>query len=166
MDIQLILMQLLSGAVLGAVLVMMALGFTIIFGMLGVVNFAHGALFMIGAYAGLAVAAETGSFWWALLVAPIAVGALGLLIERFLIRPLYHRPAEDSILLTFGLGYVLVEAVRIVFGNDGIPFSRPRRQHHLAHRPRDGDDLDVRPNGSHPVDQAAGPLRQGRSLGV
>lgn len=125
MDTQLILMQLLSGAVLGAVLVMTALGFTIIFGMLGVVNFAHGALFMIGAYAGLAVAVQTGSFWWALLVAPIAVGALGLLIERFLIRPLYHRPPEDFILLTFGLGYVLVEAVRIVFGNDGIPFPTP-----------------------------------------
>ncbi len=119
MDTQLILMQLLSGTVLGAVLVMTALGFTIIFGMLGIVNFAHGALFMIGAYAGL------GSFWWALLVAPIAVGTLGLLIERFLIRPLYHRPPEASILLTFGLGYVLVEAVRIVFGNDGIPFSPP-----------------------------------------
>ncbi|MBX9589681.1 MAG: branched-chain amino acid ABC transporter permease [Hyphomonadaceae bacterium] len=125
MDVQLIAMQLLSGAVLGAVLVMTALGFTIIFGMLGVVNFAHGALFMIGAYAGVAVAMQTGSFWWALLVAPLAVGALGLLIERFLIRPLYNRPADDPILLTFGLGYVLVEVVRIVFGNDGIPFSTP-----------------------------------------
>jgi branched-chain amino acid transport system permease protein len=125
MDLQLIAMQLLSGTVLGAVLVMTALGFTIIFGMLGVVNFAHGALFMVGAYAGVAVATSTGSFWWALLIAPLAVGALGLLIERFLIRPLYKRPADDPILLTFGLGYVLVEGVRIVFGNDGIPFSTP-----------------------------------------
>ncbi|KAB2912634.1 MAG: branched-chain amino acid ABC transporter permease [Hyphomicrobiaceae bacterium] len=125
MDLQLIAMQLLSGAVLGAVLVMTALGFTIIFGMLGVVNFAHGALFMVGAYAGVAVAMQTGSFWWALLVAPIAVGAIGLLIERLLIRPLYSRPPDDPILLTFGLGYVLVEGVRIVFGNDGIPFSTP-----------------------------------------
>ncbi len=125
MDPQLIAMQLLSGAVLGAVLVMTALGFTIVFGMLGVVNFAHGALFMVGAYAGVAVAMQTGSFWWALLVAPIAVGAIGLLIERLLIRPLYSRPPDDPILLTFGLGYVLVEGVRIVFGNDGIPFSTP-----------------------------------------
>lgn len=125
MDLQLIAMQLLSGAVLGAVLVMTALGFTIIFGMLGVVNFAHGALFMVGAYAGVAVAMQTGSFWWALLLAPIAVGILGLLIERFLIRPLYGRPVDDPILLTFGLGYVLIEVVRIVFGNDGIPFSTP-----------------------------------------
>jgi branched-chain amino acid transport system permease protein len=125
MDLQLIAMQLLSGAVLGAVLIMTALGFTIIFGMLGVVNFAHGALFMVGAYAGVAVAMSTGSFWWALLLAPIAVGVLGLLIERFLIRPLYGRPVDDPILLTFGLGYVLIEGVRIVFGNDGIPFSTP-----------------------------------------
>jgi branched-chain amino acid transport system permease protein len=125
MDLQLIAMQLLSGAVLGAVLIMTALGFTIIFGMLGVVNFAHGALFMVGAYAGVAVAMSTGSFWWAMLLAPIAVGALGLLIERFLIRPLYGRSIDDPILLTFGLGYVLIEGVRIVFGNDGIPFSTP-----------------------------------------
>lgn len=125
MDLQLIAIQLLSGVVLGAVLVMTALGFTIIFGMLGVVNFAHGALFMVGAYAGVAVAMQTGSFWWALLLAPILVGVIGLTIERFLIRPLYGRPADDQILLTFGLGYVLVEAVRIVFGTDGIPFSTP-----------------------------------------
>lgn len=125
MDMQLIGMQLLSGAVLGAILVMTALGFTIIFGMLGVVNFAHGALFMIGAYVGVAIAEQTGSFWWALLVAPLAVGLIGLLIERLLIRPLYNRPPDDSILLTFGLGYILVEGVRIVFGNDGIPFSTP-----------------------------------------
>lgn len=125
MDLQLIAMQLLSGAVLGAVLIMTALGFTIIFGMLGVVNFAHGALFMVGAYAGVAVAMSTGSFWWALLLAPLAVGALGLLIERFLIRPLYGRSVDDPILLTFGLGYVLIEGVRIVFGNDGIPFATP-----------------------------------------
>ena len=125
MDGSLIAMQLLSGAVLGAVLIMTALGFTIIFGMLGVVNFAHGAFFMIGAYVGVAVAMRTGSFWLALLVAPVAVGALGLLVERFLIRPLYTRSPDDSILLTFGLGYVLVEAVRIIFGTDGIPFSVP-----------------------------------------
>ncbi|HEX6001888.1 MAG TPA: branched-chain amino acid ABC transporter permease [Hyphomicrobiaceae bacterium] len=125
MDASLIAMQLLSGAVLGAVLVMTAIGFTIVFGMLGVVNFAHGALFMVGAYAGVAVAESTGSFWLALLVAPIAVGAIGLAIERFLIRPLYNRSPDDPILLTFGLGYVLIEGVRIVFGNDGIPFSTP-----------------------------------------
>jgi len=125
MDAQLVAMQLLSGVSLGAVLIMTALGFTIIFGMLGVVNFAHGALFMIGAYAGLFIAERTGSFWWALLLAPIGVGVLGLLIERLLIRPLYGRSPDDPILLTFGLGYVLVEGVRMLFGSDGVPFSTP-----------------------------------------
>lgn len=125
MTIELIAMQLFSGLALGAILIMVALGLSIIFGMLGIVNFAHGALFMIGAYAGLYVAKMTGSFWWALLVAPILIGAFGMLIERLLIRPLYGRSPDDPLLLTFGLGYVLVEAVRIVFGTEGIPFSTP-----------------------------------------
>ncbi|MEP9353751.1 branched-chain amino acid ABC transporter permease [Xanthobacter sp. KR7-65] len=125
MDLELILMQLFSGLALGAILVMVALGLTIVFGMLGIVNFAHGALFMVGAYAGLWIAAQTGSFWWALLVAPIAIAILGMVIERFLIRPLYGRTPDDPLLLTFGLGYVLVESVRITFGTDGIPFSAP-----------------------------------------
>ncbi|MFG1420370.1 branched-chain amino acid ABC transporter permease [Roseixanthobacter liquoris] len=125
MDLELILMQLFSGVALGAVLIMAALGLTIIFGMLGIVNFAHGALFMVGAYAGLWVAEQTGNFWWALLLAPLAVGAFGMLIERFLIRPLYKRSVDDPLLLTFGLGYVLVEMVRIVFGTDGVPFATP-----------------------------------------
>ena len=125
MDAELIAMQLFSGVALGAILIMVALGLSIIFGMLGVVNFAHGALFMVGAYAGLWVASLTGSFWWGLLIAPLAIGAFGMAIEFLLIRPLYNRSVDDPLLLTFGLGYVLVEAVRIVFGSDGIPFETP-----------------------------------------
>jgi branched-chain amino acid transport system permease protein len=126
MDTELILMQLFSGVALGAILVITALGLSIIFGMLGVVNFAHGALFMVGAYAGLWVASLTGSFWWGLIVAPIMIGVFGMLIEYFLIRPLYGRSIDDPLLLTFGLSYVLVEGVRIVFGSDGIPFPTPQ----------------------------------------
>ena len=125
MDTELILMQLFSGVALGAILVITALGLSIIFGMLGVVNFAHGALFMVGAYAGLWVASLTGSFWWGLLVAPIMIGVFGMAIEYVLIRPLYGRSIDDPLLLTFGLSYVLVEGVRIVFGSDGIPFPTP-----------------------------------------
>ena len=125
MDTELILMQLFSGVALGAILVLTALGLSIIFGMLGVVNFAHGALFMVGAYAGLWVASLTGSFWWGLIVAPVMIGLFGMLIEYFLIRPLYGRSIDDPLLLTFGLSYVLVEGVRIVFGSDGIPFPTP-----------------------------------------
>lgn len=122
---QLVVMQLFSGIALGAILVITALGLSIVFGMLGVVNFAHGALFMIGAYAGLWVASLTGSFWWGLLVAPIMMGVFGMLIEFVLVRRLYGRSIDDPLLLTFGLSYVLVEGVRIVFGSDGIPFPTP-----------------------------------------
>lgn len=125
MDFSLIAMQLFSGIALGAILVMAALGLSIIFGMLGVVNFSHGAMFMVGAYAGLWVASLTGSFWWGLLVAPMAIGVFGMAVEFLLIRPLYGRSVDDPLLLTFGLGYVLVEAVRIIFGSDGIPFPTP-----------------------------------------
>ena len=125
MDTELILMQLFSGVALGAILVITALGLSIIFGMMGVVNFAHGALFMVGAYAGLWVASLTGSFWWGLLIAPIMIGVFGMLIEFVLIRRLYGRSIDDPLLLTFGLSYVLVEGVRIVFGSDGIPFPTP-----------------------------------------
>lgn len=125
MDFSLIAMQLFSGIALGAILVMAALGLSIIFGMLGVVNFSHGAMFMVGAYAGLWVASLTGSFWWGLLVAPLTIGVFGMAVEFLLIRPLYGRSVDDPLLLTFGLGYVLVEAVRIVFGSDGIPFPTP-----------------------------------------
>ena len=104
MDTGLLAMQ--FGVALGAILIMEALGLSIVFGMLGVVNFAHGALFMAGAYAGLWVASLTGSFWWGLLVAPVAIGLFGMAIERFLIRPLYKRSVDDPLLLTFGLGYV------------------------------------------------------------
>lgn len=125
LDGELIAMQLFSGVALGAVFVMLALGLSIIFGMLGIVNFAHGNVFMVGAYAGVFVMERTGSFWAALLVGPLLVGALGLLIERVLIRPLAGRSPDDPLLLTFGLGYVLVEGVRILFGSDGLPFATP-----------------------------------------
>lgn len=125
MDAELLAMQLFSGVALGAIFVMLALGLSIIFGMLGIVNFAHGSLFMVGAYAGVSALQLTGSFWWALLLGPVAVGLMGLLIEYFLIRPLYGRSPDDPILLTFGLGFILVEGVRIVFGSDGLSFPTP-----------------------------------------
>ncbi len=126
MTLSLLAMQVFSGLALGAVLIMLALGLSIVFGLLGVVNFAHGALFMTGAYAGLFVYNLTDSFWAALALAPLGVAALGLAIERFLIRPLAARSPDDSVLLTFGLAYILVEGVRILFGSDGLPFPTPR----------------------------------------
>lgn len=121
----LLALQLFTGLALGAVYVLLAVGLSLIFGMLTVVNFAHGAFFMLGAYIGLVAAEKTGSFWLALLIAPIVVGAIGMLAERWLIRPLYGRGIDYPLLLTFGLAYMLVEGVRIVWGKAGLPFDTP-----------------------------------------
>lgn len=93
--------------------------------MLTVVNFAHGAFYMVGAYAGLYLASKTGNFWIAMLLAPILVGLLGMLCERWLIRPLYGRGIDYPLLLTFGLAYMMVEAIRMIFGRAGLPFDTP-----------------------------------------
>lgn len=121
----LLALQLFTGLALGAVYVLLAVGLSLIFGMLTVVNFAHGAFFMLGAYIGLLTAEKTGSFWLALLIAPVAVGAIGMLAERWLIRPLYGRGIDYPLLLTFGLAYMLVEGVRIAWGKAGLPFDTP-----------------------------------------
>jgi branched-chain amino acid transport system permease protein len=127
MDItfDLLALQLFTGLALGAIYVLLAVGLSLIFGMLTVVNFAHGAFFMLGAYVGLFAAEKTGSFWLALLIAPAAVAAFGMLCERWLIRPLYGRGIDYPLLLTFGLAYMMIEAVRIVFGKAGLPFDTP-----------------------------------------
>ncbi|MFC5520759.1 branched-chain amino acid ABC transporter permease [Polaromonas jejuensis] len=119
---QLLALQLFTGLALGAIYVLLAVGLSLIFGMLTVVNFAHGAFFMVGAYVGLFATEKTGSFWAALVITPIAVAAIGMLCERWLIRPLYGRGIDYPLLLTFGLAYMMVEGVRIIFGKAGIPF--------------------------------------------
>src|SRR5579875_1957808 len=125
LTLQLVGLQLFTGVALGAVYVLLATGMSLIFGMLTVVNFAHGAFYMLGAYLGLAVLAATGNFWLCLLLAPIGIGMLGMLTERFLIRPLYGRGIDYPLLLTFGLAYVFVEVIRIVFGIQSLPFDTP-----------------------------------------
>ena len=92
------------------------MGLTIIFGTLGVVNFAHGSLYMVGAYAGYVTYLDTQSFVLAMAVGAVFVLAIGIVLERGLIRLYYARPPEDQILVTFGVAIVLVEIVRLVFG--------------------------------------------------
>jgi branched-chain amino acid transport system permease protein len=123
--LELLALQLFTGLALGAVYVLLAVGLSLIFGMLTVVNFAHGAFFMLGAYIGLLAAEKTGSFWLALLIAPVVVAAIGTLVERWLIRPLYGRGIDYPLLLTFGLAYMMVEGVRILWGKTGLPFDTP-----------------------------------------
>jgi branched-chain amino acid transport system permease protein len=125
LTVSLLLSQLMTGIALGAVYALLALGLSLIFGMLTVVNFAHGAFFMVGAFLGVYFLGVTGNFWFSLLLTPLAAGAIGMLAERFLVRPLYGRGIDYPLLLTFGLSYVMVEAMRVVFGIEGVPTSTP-----------------------------------------
>ena len=117
--------QLFTGLILGGILVLLAIGLSLIFGLMTVVNFAHGSLYMLGAYVGFFVLGYTKSFWAALVIAPLVVGVFGLVIERLLIRPLYGRGPDDPLLLTFGLSLVLVEAVKLVAGKLGLTLDPP-----------------------------------------
>ena len=120
-----IVMQLFTGLSLGMLYVLLALGLSIIFGLLTVVNFAHGAMYMWGAYAGVATVAITGNFWLALIVAPLVIGGYGLLVEKTLIRPLYGRDINYPLLLTFGLQFIMIEIIRIFWGTSDYPFQAP-----------------------------------------
>ena len=113
-----LLPQLLHGLVFGAALGLLALGLTVIFGLLGVMNFAHGELFMLGAYAGLGVIGATGSFWLALIAAPVLVGLVGAITEIATLRPIYDREPLYGLILTFGLALVFREGVRQIWGGD------------------------------------------------
>src|SRR5215475_6483435 len=110
--ISILLPQLLHGVVFGSALGLLALGLTVIFGLLGVMNFAHGELYMLGAYAGIVVVGLTGSFWLALLAAPLAVGVIGAVTEVTTLRPLYRREPLYGLILTFGLALAFREVVR------------------------------------------------------
>ena len=125
-ELSTLLAQVFTGLVLGMIYVLLAIGLSLIFGLMTVVNFAHGALFMLGAYFGVFLLTYTKSFWVALIVAPLMVGALGLLMERFLIRRLYGRSPDDPLLLTFGLSLILVEGVKVFWGKIGLTLDPPR----------------------------------------
>jgi branched-chain amino acid transport system permease protein len=118
-------MQMLTGIALGSIYALLALGLCLIFGMLTVVNFAHGAFFMVGAFLGVYFLGLTGNFWFSLLLVPLITGVMGLFTERFLVRPMYGRGIDYPLLLTFGLSYVLIELTRIIFGIEGMPSITP-----------------------------------------
>lgn len=109
--------QMFNGLVLGALLALISSGLTIIYGTLGVLNLAHGALFMLGGYAGYVGFQFTGSYVAAVVIGSLFVLLVGVVIERGIIRHFYDRPPEDQILVTFGLGIVIVELVRYFFGS-------------------------------------------------
>jgi branched-chain amino acid transport system permease protein len=118
--------QLLLGVVNGAFYALMSLGLAIIFGMLNIVNFAHGALFMLGAFTAWGLLNYAGiGYWWALLLAPLIVGAFGVLLERLFISKLYKLDHLYGLLLTFGLALILEGLVRNYYGSSGLPYRIP-----------------------------------------
>jgi branched-chain amino acid transport system permease protein len=109
--------QLFNGMASGALLALIASGLTIIYGTLGVLNLAHGAMFMLGGYAGYVAFEATGYFVVAVIAGALFLVVIGGLLEVIVIRHFYDRPAEDQLLVTFGLGIVIVELVRFGFGS-------------------------------------------------
>ncbi len=111
------LSQVFNGLALGALLALISSGLTIIYGTLGVLNLAHGAMFMLGGYAGYVAYDATGSFTVAVVAAALFMLVVGVLMERIVIRHFYGRPHEDQLLVTFGLSICLVEVVRLIFSS-------------------------------------------------
>ncbi len=119
-----VLEHLANGIVVAAYYVMLALGLSIIFGMIGVINLAHGAFFALGAYAALVLKDAIG-FTPALLISPILVAVLGMAIESLFLRPLYKGDPLLGLLFTFGLAMVMEQVIRIIWGAAGLPFDAP-----------------------------------------
>ena len=123
----LFLLQVLNGVEYGLLLFLVASGLTLIFGVLGVLNFAHGSFYMLGAYLAWFVSERTGSLWWAAVVVLPLMAAAGFVLERLLISRLYQRDHLSHVLLTYGLLLVLNDLQRTLFGNEvhGVPIPHP-----------------------------------------
>ena len=109
-----------------ALLFFLGVGLTLIFGIMRIVNFAHGALYMLGAFIGYSLAHATGTYWVALALAPILVGVIGTAFELVILRRLYWRDAHAFLMVTFGLALVVTEAVRLIWGPDALQVPPPK----------------------------------------
>jgi branched-chain amino acid transport system permease protein len=126
--LQALLGQLMLGLVNGSFYAMLSLGLAVIFGLLGVVNFAHGALYMLGAYVAWYVGDRWNvSYWWALLVGPLVVGLVGVVIERLLLKRLYKLDPLYGLLLTFGLALIVQGVFLQYYGSSGQSYSAPEQ---------------------------------------
>jgi branched-chain amino acid transport system permease protein len=121
---QLVLFNVFNGLIVGAFYALMALGLSLILNLSGVINFAHGGFLALGAYFAYSLIPFLG-FWGALIVAPMLTALLGLVVERFLIRPLYGGDPLYGLLLTFGLAYMIEDATKYVWGAQSLPFQAP-----------------------------------------
>ena len=118
--------QLLNSLTLSAMLFLVAVGLSLVFGVLRIINFAHGVFFMLGAYAGFALVSSLGSFWLACLFAPLIVATIGALLEIATLRPLYRSAPIYQLLVTFGLALILEELIRVNFGSQPQPIEIPK----------------------------------------
>ncbi len=117
--------SLLNGISYGLLLFMLSSGLTLIFSMMGVLNFAHASFYMLGAYFGYSVTEWLG-FWPALVVAPLIVGGLGAMFERFLLRRVHKFGHVPELLITFGMSYVILELVQLVWGRSSVDYRVPQ----------------------------------------
>lgn len=120
-----LVVALLNGVIYGLLLFMVSAGLTLVFGMMGVLNFAHASFYMLGAYFAYALQGTLG-FWAAVLVSPLIVGAVGVIVERFVLRRVHHHGHAHELLLTFGLSFVIAELVKLFFGNYPVNYRVPK----------------------------------------
>jgi len=119
--------QLLIGLINGSFYALLSLGLAIIFGLLNIINFTHGAQYMMGAFCAWFLLNKLGlSYWWALLLAPVIVGATGVVIERLMLKRLYQLDHLYGLLLTFGLALIIQGLFRHEFGSTGLPYAMPK----------------------------------------
>ena len=122
----LILVQLFNGISLGMIYVLMAVGLTVIFGMLNIINFSHGAQYMMGAFAAYLMLKYSGlGYWPALIIAPLVVGITGVIVERLFLQWLYKLDHLYGLLLTFGLALIIEGVARNQLGSAGLPYVVP-----------------------------------------
>jgi len=121
---QLLLFNVTNGLIIGAFYVLMALGLSLILNLSNVINFAHGGFLVVGGYIAYTITPYVG-FWGALLLAPLLTAAIGLVLERVLVRPLYGRDPLYSLLLTFGLAFIIEDGTRFIWGAQGKPVNVP-----------------------------------------
>ena len=124
MNLELFLVQLLNGVSYGLLLFMLAAGLTLIFSMMGVLNFAHTSFYMIGAYLAYQISTWVG-FWAALVLAPVAVGLLGAAVEHWGLRRVHRWGHVPELLFTFGLSYIVFELVQVIWGRAPVPYQVP-----------------------------------------
>jgi branched-chain amino acid transport system permease protein len=119
--------QLLIGLINGSFYALLSLGLAVIFGLLNIINFAHGAQYMMGAFCAWFLLNKLGlNYWWALLLAPVIVGATGMVIERLMLARLYRLDHLYGLLLTFGLALIIQGLFRYEFGSTGLPYAMPK----------------------------------------